>query len=56
MKALIHFLRDTKGTTSIEYALIASLVSIGIIVGATSVGTGTNEMYNTLETQVRPKL
>ncbi len=34
-----RFLRDEKGATSIEYALIAVLVSIVIVGGATLVGT-----------------
>jgi Flp pilus assembly pilin Flp len=36
---LAALLRDTNGATSIEYALIASLVSILIIAGVTQVGT-----------------
>lgn len=36
---LKRFLRDESGTTAIEYALIASLISVGII-GALSVMTG----------------
>lgn len=33
------FLRNTDGTTSIEYALIAVLISLSIISGATRIGT-----------------
>jgi pilus assembly protein Flp/PilA len=30
---------DTNGATAIEYALIASLISIVIVTGATAIGT-----------------
>ena len=33
------FLRDTRGATSIEYAMIASLISIVIVLGVTTIGT-----------------
>ena len=35
---LLRFLRDEKGTTAIEYSLIAALVALAIIGGVTSVG------------------
>ena len=34
----IKFYCDTKGATSIEYAMIASLISVAIIGGVTAVG------------------
>ncbi|MEB0014399.1 Flp family type IVb pilin [Glaciimonas sp. Cout2] len=36
---LIRFLRDEDGVTAIEYGLIAGLVAIAIIAGATAIGT-----------------
>ena len=33
-----YFARDTRGATAIEYAMIASLISIVIVAGATSIG------------------
>ena len=36
---LKRFLKDKKGTTAIEYALIGTLVSVAIIGGASAVGT-----------------
>jgi pilus assembly protein Flp/PilA len=35
---LIEFTRDERGTTAIEYSLIATLVSLAIIAGATLMG------------------
>ena len=56
MKRLRQFLSDNKGATAIEYALIGMLISVGIIVGATNVGSSTNDVYESLETQIRPEL
>lgn len=36
---LRHFLTDDSGATAIEYALIATLIGVVIIVGVTAVGT-----------------
>lgn len=33
MKTLTRFLLDTSGATAVEYGLLASLISIGMIVG-----------------------
>jgi pilus assembly protein Flp/PilA len=41
-----RFLRDEKGATAIEYALIAAIVSIVIVGGATMIGTGLNSSFN----------
>ena len=39
MKTLVRFLKNESGATAIEYGLIAALISIGIIAGATAIGT-----------------
>ena len=36
------FLKDDSGATSIEYALIASIISVALIGGASSIGNQTN--------------
>ena len=36
------FLKDDSGATSIEYALIASIMSVALIGGAASIGNQTN--------------
>jgi len=38
MRFLKGFASDEAGATAIEYALIASLISVAIIAGATSIG------------------
>jgi pilus assembly protein Flp/PilA len=44
---LLRFLKCAKGATSIEYALIASLISVAVIGGATAVGnSSTVQMQN----------
>ena len=44
----VRFAKDESGATAIEYALIASLIAVGIIVGATALGTSINSAFNTL--------
>ncbi|EJN05290.1 Flp family type IVb pilin [Phyllobacterium sp. YR531] len=42
---LAKLLGDDSGATVIEYTLIASIISIGIIVSAGSVGTAVGVLY-----------
>lgn len=53
MYLLKKFLKSETGATAIEYALIATLISVAIIGGATAVGnnvsTGLNEVGDTFE-------
>jgi pilus assembly protein Flp/PilA len=37
--------RDKKGATAIEYGLIAALIAIAIIAGATALGTSLNDIF-----------
>jgi pilus assembly protein Flp/PilA len=43
--ALRRFVRQDRGATAIEYALIAGGISIGILVAVNSVGTTMNTLY-----------
>ncbi|UXN57969.1 Flp family type IVb pilin [Phyllobacterium zundukense] len=43
-----RFLKDESGATAIEYGLIAALISVGIIAGATSLGGSINSTFNKL--------
>ena len=45
MTLMTRFLNDQSGATAIEYALIAALVSITIIGGATIMGTSINANF-----------
>ena len=40
-----NFLRDEEGATAIEYGLIAGLVAVVIIVGASALGGGLSTMF-----------
>ena len=46
VKAMVRFLNDEGGATSIEYSLIAMLISMGIMAGATLVGTTLGALFN----------
>lgn len=43
---LVKFWKDEEGATAIEYALIAGLIAIAIIAGATVLGNRIGDMFN----------
>lgn len=45
MKAIMNFIREEEGVTAIEYGLIAALIAIVIVVGATAAGTALNVLF-----------
>jgi pilus assembly protein Flp/PilA len=53
MKTLIRFANDDSAATAIEYCLIASLISIVIIVAVNGVGTTLNASYTTVSTALK---
>ena len=47
MKNLVsRFLKDESGATAIEYGLIAALIGVAIMVGASFVGNELNGLFN----------
>lgn len=49
MKTLVtRFMKDESGATAIEYGLIASLIGVAIIAGATTLGTKLNAAFGTI--------
>ncbi len=52
IKYFADFLGDESGTTAIEYAVIASLVSVFIVGAVTALGTGVNDMFTTVTTEL----
>jgi pilus assembly protein Flp/PilA len=42
------FMADESGATAIEYGLIAALISVGIITGATAIGGKVSTNFNTV--------
>ncbi|MBN9589846.1 MAG: Flp family type IVb pilin [Alphaproteobacteria bacterium] len=51
--ALTRFCTDRGGATAIEYALIASLISIMIVAGATSIGSSLKDIFTSLSGSVK---
>ena len=49
MKLVTSFVKNESGATAIEYGLIAALISVAIIGGATALGTGLDTLFDTLE-------
>ncbi|MGO4452110.1 Flp family type IVb pilin [Phyllobacterium sp. TAF24] len=49
---LTRFLKDESGATAIEYGLIAALISVGIIAGASSLGTSLGTLFTNLGTKL----
>ena len=47
-KYVTHFLKDESGATAIEYGLIAALIAVAIIAGATAVGTNLGATFTTV--------
>jgi pilus assembly protein Flp/PilA len=53
MKSLFaRFAKDESGATAIEYGLIATLIAVALIVGATAVGTSLNTVFNDISTKI----
>jgi pilus assembly protein Flp/PilA len=48
-----NFLNDESGVTAIEYALIASLIAVFIIVAVQSVGTSVSGVFTEIGTTLK---
>lgn len=47
-KIFARFLKDESGATAIEYGLIAALISVALIAGATTLGNSLNTQFNNI--------
>ncbi len=47
-----NFWKDEEGATAIEYGLIAGLIAVGIVVGATALGTNLNGLFDRVATRL----
>ena len=56
MTLFIRFINDRSGTTQIEYAVIAALVSVVIVGSAGAVGNKVTDMYTYLSVHAVPVL
>ena len=45
MTNILQLVRDESGATAIEYALIASLIAVAIIVAVTTIGANLTAIY-----------
>jgi pilus assembly protein Flp/PilA len=48
-----NFINDESGVTAIEYALIASLIAVFIIVAVQAVGTSISTVFNEIGTAIK---
>lgn len=51
-KFMNRFAKDESGATAIEYGLIAALISVVIIAGATTIGTNLKTKFNSIGSAV----
>lgn len=51
-KSFRDMLENRRGATALEYGLIAALVTLALIGGATTLGTNLNSFFSELATQV----
>ncbi|NZD61064.1 Flp family type IVb pilin [Rhizobium sp. WYCCWR 11290] len=51
-KLFSRFLKDESGATAIEYGLIAALISVALITGATTLGNRIGTTFNNLGTKM----
>ncbi|WP_081784730.1 Flp family type IVb pilin [Nitratireductor aquibiodomus] len=47
-----RFMKDESGATAIEYGLLAALIALGIIAGATTIGTQVGTTFTTIGTSL----
>jgi pilus assembly protein Flp/PilA len=47
-----RFAKDDSGVTAIEYGLIATLIGVAIIVGATALGGALNTTFTSISTKL----
>lgn len=52
MKLMRRLRRDESGATAIEYGLIAALISVALIAGATTLGNTLNTTFQGLSTKM----
>ncbi|MGY5778091.1 Flp family type IVb pilin [Rhizobium sp. LEGMi135b] len=51
-KLFSRFLKDESGATAIEYGLIAALISVAIITGATTLGGQLNTTFQNISSKM----
>ncbi|MGB3812797.1 MAG: Flp family type IVb pilin [Shinella sp.] len=51
-KIFARLVKDESGATAIEYGLIAALISVALIAGATSLGDTLNETFSAISGKI----
>jgi pilus assembly protein Flp/PilA len=51
-KIFARFMKDESGATAIEYGLIAALISVALITGATTLGSTLDAQFQDLSTKM----
>ncbi|MBB5276008.1 Flp family type IVb pilin [Rhizobium rosettiformans] len=51
-KLFARFIKDESGATAIEYGLIAALISVALITGATTLGGALNNTFQSIGTEM----
>ena len=46
------FIKDESGATAIEYGLIAALIAVALIGGASAIGGSLGTKFNTISTEI----
>ena len=49
LHTLLKLFKDRSGATVIEYCLIAGIISLAIVGGASAIGTNTNSSFNAVQ-------
>ena len=55
INAFSRLVKDESGATAIEYGLIAALIAVALITGATALGNALNSQFNTVSTKLNVK-
>ena len=51
-KIFARFMKDESGATAIEYGLIAALISVALITGATTLGGALNNTFRNISNKM----
>jgi pilus assembly protein Flp/PilA len=49
MQLIKRFLREEEGADATEYGLLAALIAVALIVGARTLGTKINDVFNNIQ-------
>jgi pilus assembly protein Flp/PilA len=53
IRTMSRFLRDERGATAIEYAIVASGVAVAIVASVNSLGTGVKGLFTNVATALK---